>query len=222
MCKLGLKAAGLPTVWGWKTAHFMATDFTKLRLFSHKVPFIMNTISTPLRLTLYAGTVKLFAEASEFQFSVVCKVASWERILQGTKRWKLKGAKSGLQEGWGRASSRCGLLLVHLWLASSGRVEDSCWWDSWREQPQLRAIWADLNNECKVSAKQEDESSPHLPCGNYRVCLITCIVLWGENILGLCISLGVSVLRASKGYACEVYLLCCCIISRLLAKINPN
>ena len=65
MCKLGLTVAGLPTVQGWKTAPFMGTAFTNLRLFSHKFPFIMNTISVPLLVRLYAGTVKLFAEASE-------------------------------------------------------------------------------------------------------------------------------------------------------------
>jgi hypothetical protein len=101
MCKLGLTATGLPTARGWKTAHFMDTVFTKLSLLSHKVPFIMNTISVHLRVTLYAGTVKLFDEASEpFIHSV-----SFPRRLQngvlrvhpsGTKRWKLEVAKSGL------------------------------------------------------------------------------------------------------------------------------
>jgi hypothetical protein len=65
MCKLGLPAAGLQTARGWKNAHFMGTAFTNLRLFSHKVPFIIKTLSLPLRGTLYAGAVKLFAEASE-------------------------------------------------------------------------------------------------------------------------------------------------------------
>jgi hypothetical protein len=38
--------------------------FTKLR-FLHKVSFIINTFSPPLCETLYAGRVKLFAEALE-------------------------------------------------------------------------------------------------------------------------------------------------------------
>jgi len=35
-----------------------------LRLFFHKVSFIIKTLFPPLRETLYAGRVKLFAEAS--------------------------------------------------------------------------------------------------------------------------------------------------------------
>jgi len=65
MCQIGLTAAGLPTVRAWKAAHIVGAGFTNLRLFSHKFPFIMNTTFVPLLVTLYAGTVKLFAEASE-------------------------------------------------------------------------------------------------------------------------------------------------------------
>ena len=97
MCKLGLTASGLPTVRGWKTAHFVGTDFTKLRLFFHKFPFIMNTISVPLCVTLYAGTVKLFAEASEpFIHAVSAPRRLQNGVLgvhpSGTKRWKVEGA----------------------------------------------------------------------------------------------------------------------------------
>jgi hypothetical protein len=65
MCRLGLTAAGLPTGRGWETAHIMGTAVIKLRLFSHKVPLIINILSLPLHVTLYAGTVKRFAETSE-------------------------------------------------------------------------------------------------------------------------------------------------------------
>jgi hypothetical protein len=93
-CKLGLTAAGLPTAREWKTAHFVGTAFTKLRLFSHKVPFIMKTISVPLLVTLYTGTVKRFAEPLE---PFIHAVASLRRLQNGvlrvhpsgTKRWKL-------------------------------------------------------------------------------------------------------------------------------------
>jgi hypothetical protein len=43
----------------------MGTSSTKLRLFVHKVSFIINTHFPPLRQTPYAGRVKLFAEASK-------------------------------------------------------------------------------------------------------------------------------------------------------------
>jgi hypothetical protein len=64
----------------------------------------MKTISVPLLVTLYAGTVKLFAGASE---PFIHAVAALRRLQNGvlrvhhseTKRWKLEGAKSGLQEG---------------------------------------------------------------------------------------------------------------------------
>jgi hypothetical protein len=65
ICRLGLTAAGLPTGRGWKTAHITPTVAMKLRIFSHKVPFIIKTLSLPLRVTLQAGTVKRFAEASD-------------------------------------------------------------------------------------------------------------------------------------------------------------
>jgi hypothetical protein len=69
----------------------MGTSFTKLT-FSHKVPFIINALFPPLRETQYAGSVKLFAEASElfkhavFQFIVVGKTASSECILPGGQK----------------------------------------------------------------------------------------------------------------------------------------
>jgi len=90
----------------------------------------MKTISVPLLVTLYAGTVKLFAESSEpFIHAVPALRRLQNGVLRvhpsGTKRWKLEGAKSGLQDGWGRVNSRCGLLRVKYLLASSGRVEES-------------------------------------------------------------------------------------------------
>jgi len=53
----------------------MGTSFTSLRLFFHKVSII--SVFSPLREMLYAGRVKLYAEASElfthavFQLAVV-------------------------------------------------------------------------------------------------------------------------------------------------------
>jgi hypothetical protein len=76
----------------------MGTLFTKLRLFFHKVSFTINTLFPPLRQTLYAGRVKLFAEASVlvthavFQLIVVRKTASSERILQGAQYMEVGGS----------------------------------------------------------------------------------------------------------------------------------
>jgi hypothetical protein len=39
--------------------------FTELRLFFHKLPFIINTLLLNLRVTLYIGCLKMFAEASQ-------------------------------------------------------------------------------------------------------------------------------------------------------------
>jgi hypothetical protein len=43
----------------------MGTFFTKLKLFSHRVSFIINTHYPPLHEILYAGHLKLLAEVSE-------------------------------------------------------------------------------------------------------------------------------------------------------------
>jgi hypothetical protein len=70
----------------------MGISFTKSKLFFHKVSIINTLFSSPLCETLYAGRVKLFAEASElftpavFQLVVVRKTASSESILQGAKK----------------------------------------------------------------------------------------------------------------------------------------
>ena len=42
----------------------MGTPFLKLRFFFHKVSFIIETLFSPLRETLYAGRINLFAEAA--------------------------------------------------------------------------------------------------------------------------------------------------------------
>jgi hypothetical protein len=69
----------------------------KVKIF-HKVSFIINTLFPPLRQTLYAGRVKLFAEASVlfthavFQLVVVRKTASTERILLGAKNIYVGGS----------------------------------------------------------------------------------------------------------------------------------
>jgi hypothetical protein len=46
-----------------KCIYSMYTSFTNVRLFFHRVSFIINIFFSPLRDTLYAGRVKLFAEA---------------------------------------------------------------------------------------------------------------------------------------------------------------
>ena len=69
-------------------------NISKLRLFSHKVFFIFNTIFPPLHEALCASTGKLFVEAPEFfrravfqlVVVVVRKTASSEGILQGAKK----------------------------------------------------------------------------------------------------------------------------------------
>jgi hypothetical protein len=48
-----------------KLTYIMGTSFTNLRLFFHKVSFIINALLPPLHEMLYTGRVKLFAEASE-------------------------------------------------------------------------------------------------------------------------------------------------------------
>jgi len=54
------------------------TSFKKLRVFSHTLSFILNTIFSSLRETLCAGRVKLFAEASE-RFTQRCVAAHCRR-----------------------------------------------------------------------------------------------------------------------------------------------
>ena len=71
-----------------KCTYTTSTSFTELILFFHKVSFVINTLFPLVRETLYAGRVKLYAEASEllthavFQFDVFRKTASSECILQ--------------------------------------------------------------------------------------------------------------------------------------------
>jgi hypothetical protein len=81
------------------------TNISKLRLFSHKVFFIINTCFSTLREALCVGTGKLFAEApalfrhAVFQLviAVVCKTASSGGILRGGQ----KGVS------WGMLSRGC-------------------------------------------------------------------------------------------------------------------
>ena len=64
----------------------------KVQITFHKVSSIINTFFSPLRETLYAGTVKLYSEASQLfrkavlQVIVVSKTASSEFILQGDEK----------------------------------------------------------------------------------------------------------------------------------------
>ena len=73
----------------------MDTSFAKQKLFLREVSFVISTHISPLRETLYACRVKLFAEASElfahavFQLVVVYKTASMECILQETKNMEV-------------------------------------------------------------------------------------------------------------------------------------
>jgi Transposase. len=67
--------------------------FTKFTSFSHKFSFVISTLLPPLRLALYAGRVKLFADAKEpyphavFHFVAFRKAALFRR----PKRWHAKG-----------------------------------------------------------------------------------------------------------------------------------
>jgi hypothetical protein len=54
------------------------------------------------------------------------KMASLECTLHGTKKWKLKDAKSRLYRGCGWTNSRCRLIQVKSWLASSATGKESC------------------------------------------------------------------------------------------------
>lgn len=58
----------------------------------HNVSFIINTLFPPLLEMLHAIRIELFADMSElfihaaFQLIIICKMASSESILQGSKR----------------------------------------------------------------------------------------------------------------------------------------
>jgi len=54
-----------------KLSYIMATTFTNLRLFLHKVSFIINTLFPTLRDTLFDPHIKLLAEASELLLHAV-------------------------------------------------------------------------------------------------------------------------------------------------------
>jgi hypothetical protein len=75
----------------------MSTYFTKLRLFFHKVSFIINTPFPPLREMPGGSHVQLFAEVSElfthavFQLDIIHKIASLEYILQETIKLEVGG-----------------------------------------------------------------------------------------------------------------------------------
>jgi hypothetical protein len=78
----------------------MSTSFSNLIFFPPQFFFIVKTRFPPLPETLYAGRVKLFAEASElFKHAVfelvVCKTASSECVLRGPKSGTSEGAKTG-------------------------------------------------------------------------------------------------------------------------------
>ena len=49
----------------------MGTNFTKLRLFLHKVFFIINTLFPTLHVTFYARHTKLLVDASELLMHAV-------------------------------------------------------------------------------------------------------------------------------------------------------
>jgi hypothetical protein len=76
-----------------KFTHIMGTSLIKMRLLFTRPLHYQNSFP-PLRETLCADRVELFAEESElfthavFQLVVFRKTASSEHILQGAKRWK--------------------------------------------------------------------------------------------------------------------------------------
>jgi hypothetical protein len=87
----------------------MGTSFKKLRSFFLKLYFIIKIMFPPLCETLYAGCLKLFAEASKLSSHavfmlvvVVRKTTSLEYILQGAKemevRWWVLNRNSGEDE----------------------------------------------------------------------------------------------------------------------------
>jgi hypothetical protein len=75
-----------------KFTYIVGRSFTKLRLFFHEISFAIKTRLPHLPETLYAGRLKLFAEALElfvhavFQLVVVHKTVSSECILQGGQK----------------------------------------------------------------------------------------------------------------------------------------
>jgi hypothetical protein len=79
--------------------HFTGTSFTKLKLFLHQVSFIINTLFPLMRETLYAGRVKLSADASElftqmcFSSSSSAKRHPRRSFFREPKWWKSEGAK---------------------------------------------------------------------------------------------------------------------------------
>jgi hypothetical protein len=52
-------------------AYILGTFSTELRLFSHKISYINNTVFATFHETVYAGSVKLFSETSELSTHVV-------------------------------------------------------------------------------------------------------------------------------------------------------
>jgi hypothetical protein len=76
-----------------KFTYIMGKSFTKLMIFSHKIP-IMNTLFPPLCEMLYSIHVKIFAEALEhfthivFQL-LVHRTVSLEYILQGAEKMEI-------------------------------------------------------------------------------------------------------------------------------------
>jgi hypothetical protein len=80
-----------------KFAYTMGSSFIKLRLFCHKVCFIINTFFPPLHEMLYASSVELFTEVSELtmhtvlQLIIVCKTVSLDGILQEVKKTEVGG-----------------------------------------------------------------------------------------------------------------------------------
>jgi hypothetical protein len=69
-----------------ETVHTVTMKFTcikgisvrKLRLFLHKISFIINTIFPPLHARLYAGYIKLFAAVSRQLFTHIV----FEHLIQ--------------------------------------------------------------------------------------------------------------------------------------------
>ena len=79
--------------------YIMVTSFKKLRLFSHRF-FITKTIFLPLRETLSAGRVKLFAETSElFTHTVAMRKGIFFKIYFGLREY-ISNCNGSMHSGW--------------------------------------------------------------------------------------------------------------------------
>jgi len=88
-----------------KFTYSMGTSLAKLRLFFHKISFIINTLFPLLCEMLYASPMKFFAEASElftlavFQLVIIHKKKHyWSASISEPRRWKSEVVKSTIRK----------------------------------------------------------------------------------------------------------------------------